>query len=111
LVALANATHVSRAIVDQTNFPVRSKLLAAEIAETSPDLVGLQEVALWRSGPLQLTPAAEPRCVNVARGAAVNLSCVWARRIASGCWPSWVRLLAVSRDSGGCSSRLDAEHL
>ena len=53
-IALANATHVSRAIVDRTNFPVRSKLLADEIARTEPDLIGLQEVALWRHGPLQL---------------------------------------------------------
>ena len=65
VVALANATHVSRAIVDQTNFPARSKLLAAEIAETAPDLVGLQEVALWRSGPLQLTQVAVPNATTV----------------------------------------------
>jgi len=65
VVALANATHVSRAIVDQTNYPVRSKLLAAEIAETAPDLVGLQEVALWRSGPLQLTQVAVPNAMTV----------------------------------------------
>jgi len=65
VVALANATHVSRAIVDQTNFPVRSKLLAAEIAETSPDLVGLQEVALWRSGLLQLQQVGVPNATTV----------------------------------------------
>ena len=65
VVALANATHVSRAIVDQTNFPVRSNLLAAEIAETSPDLVGLQEVALWRSGLLQLDQVGVPNATTV----------------------------------------------
>ena len=54
LVALANATYVTRAIVDQTNFPVRATLLAGEIARTEPDLVGLQEVAWWRHGPLDL---------------------------------------------------------
>ena len=53
-VALANATHVTRAIVDETDFTVRAGLLADEIVATEPDLVGLQEVAWWRHGPLQL---------------------------------------------------------
>jgi endonuclease/exonuclease/phosphatase family metal-dependent hydrolase len=53
LTALANATHVTREIVDRTDFNVRSELLADEIAAAGPDLIGLQEVALWRSGPLQ----------------------------------------------------------
>jgi endonuclease/exonuclease/phosphatase family metal-dependent hydrolase len=65
VVALANATHVSRAIVDRTNYPVRSRLLAAEIAETAPDLVGLQEVALWRSGPFQPNQVAVPNATTV----------------------------------------------
>jgi len=57
LVALGNADHKMAEIVAQTNFPVRSKLLAAEIARTRPDLIGLQEVALWRSGPIELPPS------------------------------------------------------
>jgi endonuclease/exonuclease/phosphatase family metal-dependent hydrolase len=38
--------------VDTNNFPVRAKGLAAEIQSKAPDLVGLQEVSLWRDGPV-----------------------------------------------------------
>ncbi len=54
---LGNATDATRDIVDGTDFGVRARLLARELARTRPDLVGLQEVALWRSGPLELDEA------------------------------------------------------
>lgn len=67
LVALANGVHATRAIVDRTNFPVRAHLLAIEIVASAPDLVALQEVALWRHGPLELNQLA------VANAATVDL--------------------------------------
>lgn len=42
--------------VTANNFPVRSKGLAQEILKKKPDLVGLQEAALWRTGPPSLEP-------------------------------------------------------
>jgi hypothetical protein len=38
--------------VDTNDFPVRAKGLAREILTKKPDLVGMQEVSLWRKGPL-----------------------------------------------------------
>lgn len=51
---MAEFEHRTQALwdeVNKTDFPFRSKLLAAEVERTRPDLIGLQEVALWRRGP------------------------------------------------------------
>ena len=37
--------------VERNDFPVRAKALAAEIRKNKPDLIGLQEAAVWRRGP------------------------------------------------------------
>ncbi|MGZ5416741.1 MAG: hypothetical protein ACXWDI_06155 [Nocardioides sp.] len=63
--ALGNATFTARGIVDDTDFGTRSRLLAEEIVAEKPDLIGLQEVALWRSGPLDLPNAAIPNETTV----------------------------------------------
>ncbi len=38
-------------VVNQTSFPARAEALADEIARAAPHVLGLQEVALWRTGP------------------------------------------------------------
>src|SRR4051794_4192794 len=48
------------------DFPTRANALAAEIAQTKPDLVGLQEVSLWRDGPPDsLAGGVPPNSTNV----------------------------------------------
>jgi endonuclease/exonuclease/phosphatase family metal-dependent hydrolase len=42
--------------VTANDFPRRAKGLAGEILRKEPDLIGLQEVALWRTGPPSLEP-------------------------------------------------------
>jgi endonuclease/exonuclease/phosphatase family metal-dependent hydrolase len=64
LLALGHATHETRDIVDQTDFGTRSRLLAREIARKKPDLVGLQEVAWWRSGPLEVDALGVPNATT-----------------------------------------------
>jgi Endonuclease/Exonuclease/phosphatase family len=53
--------------VTENDFPVRAEGLADEILEQEPDLVGLQEVALWRTAPPSLTPVltGEPTATTV----------------------------------------------
>jgi len=53
--------------VSENNFPVRAQGLAREILTEKPDLVGLQEVALWRTGPPSLAPvlSGEPSATTV----------------------------------------------
>jgi hypothetical protein len=56
--ALAAANgEILHEVVDN-KFPTRAEGLAQEILRTEPDLVGLQEVALWQTTPL--SPAATP---------------------------------------------------
>lgn len=42
--------------VDTNNFRIRAKGLAAEVQATKPDLIGLQEAALWRTEPCNRNP-------------------------------------------------------
>jgi hypothetical protein len=46
--------------VQFTNFPSRAKVIAANIAKVAPDVVGLQEVGLWRTGPAAVCAGANP---------------------------------------------------
>jgi endonuclease/exonuclease/phosphatase family metal-dependent hydrolase len=65
MLALGHANHRLRGVVRRTDFTTRSKLLAEEIAATRPDLIGLQEVALWRHGPMQLDQVGRPDATQV----------------------------------------------
>ena len=65
MLALGHANHELREVVTRTDFAVRSRLLADEIAAARPDLIGLQEVALWRHGPMQLDQLGRPNATQI----------------------------------------------
>lgn len=56
---VALAGQVYEAMV-RTNFSERAEVIAREIAEQSPALVGLQEVALWQTAPIAQPDALAP---------------------------------------------------
>ena len=56
LQGLVTAAGVILKQVDDNKFGVRAKGLGAEIVTKNPDLVGLQEVALWRTEPCTESP-------------------------------------------------------
>ena len=53
--------------VDRNKFQVRAKGLASEILNNKPDLVGLQEAALWRDAPCS-DPVIPPSATHVRKG-------------------------------------------
>ena len=53
--------------VDENKFQIRAKGLATEILNKRPDLVGLQEAALWRDAPCS-APIIPPSATHVRRG-------------------------------------------
>ena len=73
VLALGHSNHELREIVERTDFAARSRLLAEEIAAARPDLVGLQEVALWRHGPMELDQIGRPDATEVGYDFLVTL--------------------------------------
>lgn len=56
LLAVAHEAHAMEETLARTDFRTRARLLAREISRKKPDLIGLQEVAKWRSGPVEFLP-------------------------------------------------------
>ena len=57
--SLLTGTAATLAEVKASGIPARASRLADEIAANKPDLIALQEVTLWRTGPLLEPPAVE----------------------------------------------------
>jgi endonuclease/exonuclease/phosphatase family metal-dependent hydrolase len=53
---LVNAAGTIYNEVDKNDFRKRAKILAAEINKAGPDLLGVQEAALWRTAPCTQSP-------------------------------------------------------
>jgi endonuclease/exonuclease/phosphatase family metal-dependent hydrolase len=50
--SVPQAVSAAWATVQATDFPARAKLIADEIEQTQPDLIGLQELTLWQVGTI-----------------------------------------------------------
>ena len=57
--SLAQGTAATVSELVASNFQARAAAFAAEVAATKPDLIALQEVTLWRTGPLMAPPATD----------------------------------------------------
>jgi len=58
--AAAVATFQIWSMVQFTNFPARAQVIASDIAAQNPDVIGLQEVTTWRTGPAAVCAGADP---------------------------------------------------
>jgi endonuclease/exonuclease/phosphatase family metal-dependent hydrolase len=65
LSALVNAASIAWATVVKTDFPARAEALAREIEQAQPLLVGLQEVSLYRTGPVDSSSGTSPNAHEV----------------------------------------------